>query len=221
MMHILLRVLVGTVALLAVTAPALAAGQVDWDACKGNDPDQSIAACTRIIQGRGETAKDSAIARVYRGHAYRHKGDLVRAIADLSEAIRLDPKYAEAYYNRGLTYRNKGDLDRAIADFGEAIRLAPQASAKIDMSLWPAPIVRSFLGRMPPEAVLAAADDPDPKKKKKQVCEANFYGDELALRQGAKDEALRLFRLAASGCPRDSNEWFAANAELKALGVAP
>jgi hypothetical protein len=43
----------------------------------------------------------------------------------------------------------------------------------------------------------------------------------LALRQGAKDEAVRLFQLAAGGCARDVNEWFAANAELKALGAAP
>ena len=84
-MHILLRVLVGTVALLAVIAPAAAASRADWDACKGNDPDQSIAACTRIIQGRGETAKDSAIARRYRGLAYQRKDDLDRAIADYSE----------------------------------------------------------------------------------------------------------------------------------------
>ncbi len=373
-----LRMLIWTAALCAIAAPALAASRGDWDACKGDNPDQSIAACTRIIQDRGETAKNSAIARRYRGLAYQRKDDLDRAIADYSEAIRLDPKYAEAYYGRGLTYRNKddveradyseairlepqvaaayfnrgklfhlqgnsgraladfdeairldpkfvfaytnrgyvylargnnhraiadfseairlepklvstyidrgnayrarGDNDRAIADFGEAIRLAPkfadayynrglaylyggtldkaladvseasnldpadaykalwadivaqrnnapshlsQASAKIDMTPWPAPIIRSYLGRMPPEAVLAAADDPDAKKKKSQVCEANFYGGELALRQGAKDEAVRLFQLAASGCARDANEWFAANAELKALGAAP
>jgi hypothetical protein len=33
-----------------------------------------------------------------------------------------------------------------------------------------------------------------------------------------KDEATRLFRLAASDCPHIFNEWDAANAELKALG---
>jgi hypothetical protein len=49
-----------------------------------------------------------------------------------------------------------------------------------------------------PEAVLAAADDPDANTKKDQVCEANFYSGEFALLQGAKDEAARLFRLAAS-----------------------
>ena len=31
------------------------------------------------------------------------------------------------------------------------------------MTPWPAPLIRMYLGRMPPEAVLAAADDPDAK----------------------------------------------------------
>jgi len=125
----ILRVLIRIAALFALTAPAAAASQADWDACKGDDPDRSIAACTRIIQGRGETAKNSAIAQHKRGLAYRNKGDFDRAIADLSEAIRLDPKYAEAYYGRGLAYGNKGDLDRAIADYSEAIRLDPKLAA--------------------------------------------------------------------------------------------
>ena len=77
-----------------------------------------------------------------------------------------------------------------------------QASAQVDMTAWPAPVIRMFMGQMTPAAVLAAADDPDPNKKKGQVCEANFYGGELALRTGAKDEATRLFRLAASDCPK-------------------
>jgi lipoprotein NlpI len=39
--------------------------------------------------------------------------------------------------------------------------------------------------------------------------------------KGSKDEATRLFRLAASDCPHSFIEWSAANAELKALGAAP
>src|SRR6478672_3884592 len=35
-----------------------------------------------------------------------------KAIATFSEAIRLDPKNAVAFYDRGLTYQNKGDHDR-------------------------------------------------------------------------------------------------------------
>ncbi|MFL6950578.1 MAG: tetratricopeptide repeat protein, partial [Xanthobacteraceae bacterium] len=57
---------------------------------------------------------------------HRQKGDYDRAIADFSEAIRLDPKDAAVYNNRGNAWRAKGDNDRAIADYNEAIRLDPK-----------------------------------------------------------------------------------------------
>ena len=57
---------------------------------------------------------------------YGKKGDHDKAIADFTEAIRLNPNDAEAYYSRGCEYFEKGDHDRAIADFTEAIRLNPK-----------------------------------------------------------------------------------------------
>ena len=53
---------------------------------------------------------------------------------------------------------------------------------------------------MTQEAVLAAADDPDANKKKGQICESNFYGGELALQNGVKEGAARLFALAVADC---------------------
>jgi len=47
------------------------------------------------------------------------------AVADFSEAIKLDPRTANGYVSRGLAYRAKGDYDRAIADQSEALRLNP------------------------------------------------------------------------------------------------
>ena len=61
-----------------------------------------------------------------RGAACPANGDNDSAIADYSEAIRLDPKDTDAYKNRGDAYQNKGDYDRAIADYSEAIRLDPK-----------------------------------------------------------------------------------------------
>ncbi len=86
------------------------------------------------------------------------------------------------------------------------------------MTKWPAPVIRLYLGQMTPEALLAAADDPVANKQKGQICEANFYTGEVALQRGDKDEATRLFKLAADGCPKNFVEWSGANAELKALG---
>ena len=59
-------------------------------------------------------------------YAYSDKGENDRAIADHTEAIRLDPIYANAYDNRGLAYWSKDENDRAIADYTEAIRLDPK-----------------------------------------------------------------------------------------------
>ena len=56
------------------------------------------------------------------------KNEHDKAIADYTEAIRLNPKYALCYSNRGFAYDNKGDHDKAIADYTEAIRLDPHNS---------------------------------------------------------------------------------------------
>ena len=61
-----------------------------------------------------------------RGVSAYEKDDLDTSIADFTEAIRLDPEFAEAYCGRGISYRNKGEYDKAIADYTEAIRLDPK-----------------------------------------------------------------------------------------------
>ena len=85
--------------------------------------DVAIAACTRAINSGAERP---SVNYHNRGALYRVKDDTDRDIADFTEAIRLDPKYATAHVNRGITYGMKGDMDRAIADFTEAIRLDPE-----------------------------------------------------------------------------------------------
>jgi lipoprotein NlpI len=177
-----------------------------------------------------------------RGNVYNDKGDFDRAIADFSASIKLDPKYTRPYNNRGNSLNSKGEYSRAIADFDQAIALNPkyaygaiwleivnkrsnvasrlsQAVAQIDMTKWPAPVIRLFLGQLTQEALLAATDTPNPATKTGHICEANFYGGELALSKGSKDDASRLFQQAATGCPKDYVEWASANAELKALGA--
>ena len=59
------------------------------------------------------------------GVEHFEKGRLDEAIAEYSEAIRLDPQFAAAYYNRGQAYFTIGKAQLAIQDYGDAIRLSP------------------------------------------------------------------------------------------------
>lgn len=60
-----------------------------------------------------------------RGVGYQSKGRVSKAIADFTEAIRLEPKVAVYHRNRAIAYANKRTFLNAIVDFTEAIRLDP------------------------------------------------------------------------------------------------
>jgi len=183
-------------------------------------------------------------ARHSRGAKEQTKSDLYQTIVYYNDAIRRDPKDDDAYFHRGLAKLYAGAVPAALADFSQASRLDPdyayyalwidiidkrrnaagslaQAAARFNMTKWPAPVVRLFLGETTPDAVIAAARDPDPVTRRGQLCEANFYAGEFALQQGATPDAARLFRLAAADCPREFIEGPAANAELAALDQNP
>jgi len=112
---------------LSPPAPAIALTRQQMDQCenKGSvySPELMLSACTAAIESGGSRGK---AAYNNRGNAYYAKKDYDHAIADYTEAIRLDPKYALAHINRGNAYKVKGDYDRAIEDYSEAIRLDPE-----------------------------------------------------------------------------------------------
>jgi tetratricopeptide (TPR) repeat protein len=96
-----------------------------YRACLEMGSVRQIESCTAAIQSGKWSGKALAWAYNNRGLAYFSAGDLDRAFADDSEAIRLDPNDAPAFNNRGMVYMQRDDLDHAIADFSETIRLDP------------------------------------------------------------------------------------------------
>ena len=74
---------------------------------------------------------DEATQHNAAGLAKARNRDFDGAIAEYSEAIRLDPTFAEAFRNRGLAESNKGDLDDALRDYSQAISLNPRYAAAL------------------------------------------------------------------------------------------
>jgi len=100
-----------------------------WQLCEGyaRNPtsEQQLKACTEIIEASLETPLRLAVAYFWRGVTWRNLDNLQRAIADFTEAIRLDPKYLGAYAWRGQLLGDTGDYDGAVATYTDAIKVIP------------------------------------------------------------------------------------------------
>jgi tetratricopeptide (TPR) repeat protein len=130
---------IAVIAIIASFAPtpgsAQTPQQLNW--CHGKDgatPDLRIAGCTAVTQSGRFAGKELAIVFVNRGTAHRIKEDKERAIADYTEAIRLDPKNIDAFFFRAIVYRGSsgnGALALAIADLDTVIRLDPKHTSAL------------------------------------------------------------------------------------------
>jgi tetratricopeptide (TPR) repeat protein len=107
-----------------------------WPICKGYDqdrtPERQIESCTAIIESSEETQEGRATAYFYRALAWHDLGNLQRAIADLTDAIRLNPSYAAAYFWRGTVLVETGEYDRAVANYTEALKVFPDEDGFFD-----------------------------------------------------------------------------------------
>jgi len=96
-------------------------------------------AANKIIEsmfgGRAETDDKIKPAELTSPEAYNDRaiefdsnGEFDKAIADLSEAIRLAPNAAVYYFNRGIAYSHKKEYYNAIDDYTTALRHNPSPS---------------------------------------------------------------------------------------------
>jgi tetratricopeptide (TPR) repeat protein len=96
--------------------------------CTGEDNiawSVQITGCTQAIASGIYAGKDLAKILLFRAKAYSMIRDLDRSLADVEEAIRLDPTNAFAVGARGDVYLVKQDYAHAVADYTEAAALEP------------------------------------------------------------------------------------------------
>ncbi|HET9149064.1 MAG TPA: tetratricopeptide repeat protein [Alphaproteobacteria bacterium] len=112
----------------AFAAPAHAAGPTNAVRCsEGGDPNATIAACTKAI-GSGTLNKvDKARSLHNRALAHARLKQYSPAIADLTQAIEIDPKNGEHHLTRGEISMLSGRYPQAVADIEDGIRIAGPA----------------------------------------------------------------------------------------------
>jgi tetratricopeptide (TPR) repeat protein len=181
-----------------------------------------------------------------RGLTHLSEGDYDRAIQDFNEVIRLNPKFTYAYQKRGDAYFFQSSLTAAIANFEAAISAAPSSNAAVyaalmlhlamkrqghdeaarlaqvaaaaDLSKWPGPVLKFYLGQMTAEDVMKAANS-DIEMQKWHVCEANYFTGEDALVHDQRATALARLEAARDSCPKYDTEYIASLVELNRLGA--
>ena len=100
-------------------------------------PPDARARSTRSERPRRPFMSPNSVAfasYIHRGLAHNSRGELDKAIADYTEAMRIDPRHVEAYNNRSVAYMGKGQYDKAIADCNVAIRLEPTLASAVTAS---------------------------------------------------------------------------------------
>ena len=207
--------------------------------------DRAIADYDLVIQLAPEG--DHAYYAYYgRGYAHSAKGEYDLAIKDYDRAIRLNSDDANLFIVRGVANFLRANPSQAVIDLRRSSELNPKnaysvlwlhlarrrlgqkdskelarQSAKADLSKWPWPILKFYLGRVTADQMIAAVTSTDVNSENRRICEANFFAGEDALLNQHVATARLLLETALDVCPLKNFHRDAAAAELRRLnGIA-
>ena len=112
--------------LLALAAPAVALADAADDCNRFDRPTIQLKGCTKFIRSGTLAAGELSMAYTNRGVAHAALGKLDKAIADFTEAVKLNTANALAYYNRGNVSFDRNEMRLAIADYDLALGQDPE-----------------------------------------------------------------------------------------------
>lgn len=90
-----------------------------------SDPDDAIAACSRIIDTLDNVEPYKAVALTIRGSAHRWNGDFSQSTEDISQALLIDPTYHNAHHHMAFSYFLAGDYEQALDHYDRVKQLFP------------------------------------------------------------------------------------------------
>ncbi len=89
---------------------------------------------SKIVNGKNQCL---AMTHHYRGRAYQwYMHDNAKAVADFTEALRLDPKIEMVHYRRGRAYNALKEYAKAAADFTVALEHDPDYPNLLSAYAW-------------------------------------------------------------------------------------
>jgi tetratricopeptide (TPR) repeat protein len=94
---------------------------------KNKQYDQAISSCTASLPLTSDH-KIASIIYGLRAATYIKKNEFKKAVDDANQAVRLDPKNFEAYFQRSLAYGHLEDFEKQTSDSTIAIRLNPNSA---------------------------------------------------------------------------------------------
>jgi tetratricopeptide (TPR) repeat protein len=125
----MLRALVLSIALFGISAPALAAADIDTCRDVGAEAEARLVACSAVTLDDSVTGKPRAAAYGYIGESQAKKRDYDSAITAYSKAHDADPDNVGYLNARGIAYSNKGDDEHAMADYNQCLQMRPDFSS--------------------------------------------------------------------------------------------
>lgn len=182
-----------------------------------------------------------ALGYLVRGRARALQDALDGARDDFDTAVNRDKSNVYALRARGLVAWDLDNYDRAADDFRAALKLdagdgiaalglqiakfktgaavdgeLAAAAARLDLKVWPGPLIAFYLGRLDERGLNAAATD-DSAFAAARDCQTAFYVGEWKLAHADTAPGTGLMQKAASDCAPDVLERESARVELRHL----